>query len=81
MGGEHIFKGTGEEDRIVQGDVGGETDPMYPLWLEVQSLGALRGLVNLYRYSSYGVAILFCSFNPSPNSSIGNYSSITLLLN
>jgi hypothetical protein len=48
------------------------TDPsMYILWLVIQSLGALWGLVSWYCCSSYGVAIPFSSFSPSFNSSIG----------
>lgn len=43
---------------------------MYTLWLVVWSLGALGGPVSWY-CSSYGVAISFSSFSPSPSSSIG----------
>jgi hypothetical protein len=50
---------------------GGADWPMYAFWLVASSLRVLRGLVSWYCCSSYGVAIPFSFFSPSPNSSIG----------
>jgi hypothetical protein len=44
---------------------------MYSLWLVAQFLGILKGPISWYCCSSYGVAISFTSFSPSPNSIIG----------
>jgi hypothetical protein len=44
--------------------------PMYALWLAVQSLGAPKGPGYLILLVFCGVPVLFLSLNPSPNSSI-----------